>query len=111
AAYRAVLGDAEDPETRPLYTRSDAELTVERCVALPYGESRQIAPDVRLRFVDAGHVLGSAMIVLTMAVAGGERTLTFTGDLGRRGLPFLRQPGPVPEADLLICQSTYGGRT
>ncbi len=111
AAYRAVLGDATHPEARPLYTRHDAELTVERCVALPYGESRQIAPDVRLRFVDAGHVLGSAMVVLTMAVPGGERTLTFTGDLGRRGLPFLRQPEPVPEADLLICESTYGGRT
>jgi len=51
------------------------------------------------------------MVVLTMAAPGGERTLTFTGDLGRRGLPFLREPAPVPEADLLICESTYGGRT
>jgi metallo-beta-lactamase family protein len=111
AAYRAVLGDAAHPESRPLYTRHDAELAVERCVAVPYGPSRQITPDVRLRFVDAGHVLGSAMVVLTMAIPGGERTLIFTGDLGRRGLPFLREPVPVPEADLLICESTYGGRT
>jgi metallo-beta-lactamase family protein len=111
AAYRAVLGDAGHPESRPLYTRHDAGLAVEHCVAVPYGASRQVTPGVRLRFVDAGHVLGSAMVVLTMAGPGGERTLTFTGDLGRRGLPFLREPAPVPAADLLICESTYGGRT
>jgi metallo-beta-lactamase family protein len=111
AAYRLVLGDPGHPDARPLYTRNDAELTVERCVAVPYGAGRQILPDVRLRFVDAGHVLGSAMVVLTLDVPGGERTLAFTGDLGRRGFPFLREPAPVPEADLLICESTYGGRT
>jgi metallo-beta-lactamase family protein len=111
AAYRLVLGDADHPEAHPLYTRHDAERTVERCIAVPYGATQQITPDVRLRFMDAGHVLGSAIVVLTMTVAGGERTVTFTGDLGRRGLPFLHPPVPVPEADLLICESTYGGRT
>jgi metallo-beta-lactamase family protein len=111
AAYQAILGSAGHPDARPLYTRHDAERAVAQCVAVPYDEDRQIAPDVRLRFVDAGHVLGSAMVTLAMALPGGDRTLTFTGDLGRRGLPFLREPAPVPEADLLICESTYGGRT
>src|SRR5205823_3798382 len=63
---------------------------------------------VGFRFVDAGHLLGSAMIALTLP---GERTLTFTGDLGRRGQPILRDPAPVPPAEFLISESTYGGRT
>ncbi len=55
--------------------------------------------------MDAGHLLGSAMIALRM----NERRLTFTGDLGRPGLPILRDPAPVPPGDLLISESTYGG--
>src|SRR4029434_8840777 len=62
-------------------------------------------------FVDAGHLLGSAMIALRMEGTAGERRLTFTGDLGRRGLPILRDPSPVPPGDLLISESTYGGHT
>ena len=63
-----------------------------------------------MRFSDAGHILGSAIVALTLQYAGREQRITFTGDLGRRGLPFLRDPSPVPAADLLICESTYGGR-
>jgi metallo-beta-lactamase family protein len=61
--------------------------------------------------VDAGHLLGSAMIRLRIDGPGGERRLTFTGDLGRPGLPILRDPAPVPPGDLLISESTYGGHT
>jgi metallo-beta-lactamase family protein len=50
------------------------------------------------------------MVLLTMAVPGGERTLVFTGDLGRRGLPYLRDAAPLPAADLILCECTYGGR-
>src|SRR6185312_9946397 len=60
---------------------------------------------------DAGHLLGSAMIHLRMDGSGGERSLTFTGDLGRPGQPILRDPAPVPLGDLLISESTYGGHT
>ena len=68
-------------------------------------------PGFQVRFVDAGHLLGSAMIALTMDAPLGESTLTYTGDLGRPGLKFLREPAPMPAADLIICESTYGGRT
>ncbi len=111
AFQRGVVGNPADLDARPLYTSSDAELTLRRCVTVPYEETREVAPGITVRFVDAGHVLGSAMVALTMNGPGGARTLTFTGDLGRRGLPFLRQPSPVPGADLIICESTYGGRT
>jgi metallo-beta-lactamase family protein len=101
-------GGAEAPA--PLYTRVDARSTVSRCVTVPYGEEVAVFPDVRLRFLDAGHILGSAITVLTTAHAGRTRRLTFTGDLGRRGLPFLHDPSAVPAADLIISESTYGGR-
>jgi metallo-beta-lactamase family protein len=94
----------------PLYTRTDAHRAVFQCVAVPYGKPRELAPDIRLRFLDAGHILGSAVVELTFAVPGGERRVVFTGDLGRRGLPFLPEPSAVPAADLLISESTYGGR-
>ena len=62
------------------------------------------------RFADAGHLLGSATISLRVDGRGGGR-LTYTGDLGRPGLPLLRDPAPVPAGDVLLSESTYGGQT
>lgn len=92
------------------YTRLDAELTVGQAVAVPYNQPREISPTVQLRFVDAGHILGSAMVQLRMTQGGRAHSITFTGDMGRRGLPFLSEPTEVPASDLLICESTYGGK-
>jgi metallo-beta-lactamase family protein len=94
----------------PLYTRGDARRAIDQCVAVPYEQDIAIRGDAQLRFRDAGHILGSAITMLTFDHADRTHRLTFTGDLGRRGLPFLRQPPLVPAADLLICESTYGGR-
>jgi metallo-beta-lactamase family protein len=92
------------------FTRADVNLAIEQCVAIPYNQLVNISPTVRLRFHDAGHILGSAMVHLDMDVGGRCSSITFTGDLGRRGLPFLSEPTPVPASDLLISESTYGGR-
>jgi metallo-beta-lactamase family protein len=97
-------------ERAPLYTRSDAGRTVGRCVAVPYEQDFTPAPSCQARFLDAGHILGSAIVTLAFRGPGREYRVTFTGDLGRRGLPFVREPSPVPAADLLISESTYGGR-
>src|SRR5262249_25941504 len=70
-----------------------------------------IGHGVHFHFVDAGHLLGSAMVALKLQANGREHAVTFTGDLGRRGLPILRDPSPVPPAELLISESTYGGQT
>ena len=102
-----VHGGAADAA---LYTRSDAHRVTLQCVAVPYDEPHDIGPDIQLRFLDAGHILGSAMAELTIARPTGVSRVLFTGDLGRRGLPFLREPSAAPAADLLICESTYGGR-
>jgi metallo-beta-lactamase family protein len=94
----------------PLYTRGDVRSTAQQCVTVAYGEEVAIGPGLQLRFLDAGHILGSAITVLTASEPGRTRRLVFTGDLGRRGLPFLRDPSPIPAADLIISESTYGGR-
>jgi metallo-beta-lactamase family protein len=68
-----------------------------------------VGPGVEVTFADAGHLLGSAMVHLRIDGSGGARRVTFTGDVGRPGLPILRDPEPVPPCDLLISESTYGG--
>ncbi|MHB1426296.1 MAG: MBL fold metallo-hydrolase RNA specificity domain-containing protein, partial [Gemmataceae bacterium] len=90
--------------------RGDASRTIDLCIPIPYEQEYALSGDVQLRFLDAGHILGSALTVLTFSHAGRTQRLTFTGDLGRRGVPFLRPPPPVPAADLILCESTYGGR-
>jgi metallo-beta-lactamase family protein len=105
AHVRSILGQPAEPVS----TRADVCRTLQQCVLVPYGQMQEISPGVRFRFEDAGHILGSAMVALTVVRAGREHTLTFTGDLGRPGMGFLRDPAPVPAADLLICESTYGG--
>jgi metallo-beta-lactamase family protein len=94
----------------PAFTREDVSRTLANCVALPYGEPHTISDTVQVTFADAGHILGSAMVHLAVSDPTGSYRITFSGDLGRRGLPFLHDTAAVPECDLLICESTYGGR-
>jgi metallo-beta-lactamase family protein len=111
AAYLNKKRDRHEPPVEPLYDRHDAHRVARLCVGMPYDRPFDVVRGVEARFVDAGHLLGSAMVHLSTRTNGREQTLTFTGDLGRRGLPILRDPDPVPPADLLISESTYGGRT
>lgn len=94
----------------PLYLREHVERVLAQCVPVQYGQKRALNSRLRFEFIEAGHVLGSSMIHLTADAPGGERSLTFTGDLGRRNLPLLKPPGKIPEADVLVCESTYGNR-
>ena len=99
------------PATRALYKRSDVHDTIDHCVGVEYDKPVTVNPNVQIRFIDAGHILGSAIVAITLTHAGREYRITFSGDLGRRGLPYLREPSAVPAADLIICESTYGGKT
>ncbi len=93
-----------------LYSEDDVIRTLERFISVPYHQRVPIAPGVRLTFLDAGHVLGSAIVVLDLEEDGATRRLVFTGDLGRHDRPILNDP-EVPEgADVLMMESTYGDR-
>jgi metallo-beta-lactamase family protein len=100
-----------EPPVEPLYDGRDVYRTLLRLRAVPYDTLFSVGPGLEAVFVNAGHLLGSAMIGLRLDGPGGERRLTFTGDLGRPGLPILRDPDPVPTGDLVISESTYGGHT
>ncbi len=94
-----------------LFTHNDVEKTIEACIGVDYLSVINVNPDVQIRFIDSGHILGSAMIAVRIAHGDQEFSITFTGDLGRRGVPYVAEPSPVPSADLIICESTYGGKT
>jgi metallo-beta-lactamase family protein len=103
--YRRKIG-RDDRECEPLYAMQDAEQTFQQFQAVGLGEPRRIAPGVCYQTYEAGHMLGSASMVLE---ADGVR-LAFSGDVGREDLPILRDPVSPPAADYLIMESTYGNR-
>ncbi|MBI5576242.1 MAG: MBL fold metallo-hydrolase [Deltaproteobacteria bacterium] len=94
----------------PLYTEKDALAVLPRLKRTQYGAEAEPAPGIRARFLDAGHILGSAIVTVAVRDGARERNLVFTGDLGHRGLPIVRDPAPVENADLLVMESTYGNR-
>jgi len=98
------------PLVEPLYTIEDAAASLGNFVSVGYERSLVIAAGVTLTFYDAGHILGSAIPVLDIEEGGKKRRLVFTGDLGRKGMPILRDPAPVHDADFYITESTYGDR-
>jgi metallo-beta-lactamase family protein len=100
-----------EPPAEPLYDGRDVYRTLLRLRAVPYETPFAVAQGLEARFSDAGHLLGSAMISLRIDGPDGQRRLTFTGDLGRPGLPILRDPAPVPPGEFLISESTCGGHT
>jgi metallo-beta-lactamase family protein len=109
AGYINIARNFAEPLAQPLYTHRDVEDALERVIAVPYGKTTELG-DVTFRFHEAGHVLGSALVYLTARGPDRPRTVTFSGDLGRRGIPLLRPVAAVPPADLLVCESTYGNR-
>jgi metallo-beta-lactamase family protein len=109
AAYLNRRREKGEPRVEPLYDGRDVYRTLQRLEAVRYNTPKAIGRGLEATFVDAGHLLGSSMISLRVDGPGGERRVSFTGDLGRPGLPILRDPAVVPTGDLLISESTYGG--
>jgi len=95
----------------PLYTRPDVAPVLELMRSIPYEQWFDVVPGVRARYTDAGHILGSASITLVSTAEGASRKLVFSGDIGRTGLPIIRDPVPPHDgADLVLMESTYGSR-
>ena len=98
------------PPVEPLYSLRDAEQVIRQFVALDYGRPIPIADGVTLTFRDAGHILGSAQVILDIKEADRKFRYLFSGDIGRGGHEILRDPESVEGVDFLQIESTYGGR-
>ena len=94
----------------PLYTIDDVEAALTHFVGVQYDKEIEVVPGVRAVFRDAGHILGSASIMLEINENGKKTRLGFTGDLGRDEMPILRNPNIMRDLDVLIMESTYGNR-
>lgn len=101
---------AGKPLLSPLYDQSDVEKTINQLDALNYDTPREIAQGVSIKLFDAGHILGSAMVELTLVEGKQTRTVVFSGDLGHRGSPILKDFSLLKKADLVLMESTYGNR-
>ena len=97
----------------PLYTKADVATAMDQFVGLSYNRPHQLFPGVSLTLVDAGHMLGSAHVILDIdeESSGQKRRLVFSGDIGRTDIPIIRDPVPISDgADIVIMESTYGNR-
>lgn len=97
-------------DIEPLYDEEDAERALDRFVPHDYDEPFELAPGVTAHFIDAGHVLGSSSVLVDVKLNGHRRRIAFSGDIGRRNLPILRDPTPPENADYVVMETTYGDR-
>ncbi len=94
----------------PLYSIEEAEAACAKLQPIPYEKTFKLFDDIEVTFHDAGHILGSAMVEIVFAENGQKKKLLFTGDIGRRDIPILKDPVVVHDIDYLITESTYGDR-
>lgn len=110
AAYANKKGYSKHKPALPLYTTADAEQALELLSPLPYEEWLDLGDGVSFRFLNAGHILGSAMVEMRVPAADREIKLLFSGDVGRYDVPLHSDPTPPPACDILVVESTYGNR-
>lgn len=101
---------AGKPPVNPLYTVKEATECLKLFKGVSYNEIVEIAKDVKVRFNDAGHILGSSILEIWIKENNKDTKLVFSGDLGNKGTPILRDPTYIEDADYVIIESTYGDR-
>jgi metallo-beta-lactamase family protein len=108
---RARRRQNRSEEVVPLYTVLDALNSMDRFGRVArYDQPIEVAPGIRATFIEAGHILGSASILLELEEKGRHRRVLFSGDLGPNGRPLLRDPARPPQADVVVMETTYGDR-
>ena len=110
AEYANKKGYSKHAPALPLYTVEDALKVIGQFAPVYYGEDLFLTDNLRVKFRDAGHILGSAMIDIKLNPTGDTRRILFSGDLGRPEQPILRDPAQVFNVDYLVVESTYGDR-
>ena len=98
------------PEVVPLYDINDAMGVMEHFVPCPYAQKIEIEPGLTIRFVDAGHLLGSASIEVWAEDEDGKTKIVFSGDIGNGNKPLIKDPHFIEDADYVVMESTYGDR-
>ncbi len=109
AAYANRRGFSKHHPAQPLYTEADARRALEQFRSIEFGARVEVADGVSATLSPAGHILGSSVVALDVAIDGGRR-MVFSGDLGRDHHPLLSPPARIGEADLVLVESTYGDR-
>ena len=94
----------------PIFTLEDVTACLKRTITTTYLKPLDLGADVGVEFFDAGHILGSSSVRLTITQSGQSRTILFSGDIGRWHSPIICDPAPPPEADYILLESTYGAR-
>jgi metallo-beta-lactamase family protein len=110
AEYAQRKGFSSHKPALPLYTEEEARQTLTRFADIPRTGTFAISPEFSVRQHDAGHILGSASLELTITEGGRKTVVLFSGDIGRYDQPILKDPEPPPPADILLCETTYGDR-
>jgi metallo-beta-lactamase family protein len=114
AAYKRKRHKREGREVEhpvePLYTVEDAQKVAPFFRPVKYQKTVDIADGITAEFYEAGHILGAAFIRLTITIDGQTRSIVFSGDLGRKDRPLLRDPHQIVNTDYIVCESTYGDR-
>ena len=110
AEHAARKGYSKHPQPLPLYTTEDAQAALGRLKEIPRGDPFRISPEFSVRGYDAGHILGSSSLELTITENGHTTIVVFSGDIGRFDQPILNNPRTPPHADYLLCEATYGDR-
>ena len=101
---------AGKPLVEPLYKAADAEAAIALIKPYEYGETFEIAKGVKIRFADAGHLIGSAFVEMFITENGEERKIVFSGDIGNSNQPIIKDPSVIDAADFVVMESTYGDR-
>jgi metallo-beta-lactamase family protein len=106
AEYANRKGYSKHDPALPLYTRADAEAAIAQVKVVPFDAPRVVAPGITVGWRRAGHILGAAWLDVRLERSG--RSVAFSGDLGQSSHPLLTPPEPIPGADVVVCESTYG---
>lgn len=110
ARYAAKKGSSKHDPPLPLYTVEDAQQALARFREVPRKEPYAISPQFAVKPSDAGHILGSSSLQITITENGKSGTVVFSGDVGRYDQAILNDPAPIVQADYILCESTYGDR-
>lgn len=112
AAWRAKHKFGAPDDREPLFTPDDVPAVLRQFSLIEYGDWQQLTDKIKLKFYDAGHIIGSAVCIVEVSEVGAVKTLAFSGDLGAPNMPLLNDPQvPSETIETLLLESTYGDRT